>query len=200
MKSTLQSQNGEMVMAEAAAKRDSDPKHENESAEPKKKSADWVGRILLLMALLNGAALVGMGLLLQKLWVRIQEVGELAKKPVVTETEAPSPTGKELQPQTLGVLYPLEGFLVNVASEDGPKYLQLRVELELGEPSLEEEVSRKKPAIRDSIIVLLSSRTFNQLRAPNALKVLRSDMLLSINHLLTSGQIKAIYFTQFHFN
>lgn len=187
-------------MAEAAAKRKSDSKNENEATEGVKKSADWLGRILLLMALLNGVALVGMGFLLQKLWLRIQEVSELAKRPVVAEPEAPNTTGKELQPQTLGVLYPLEGFLVNVASEEGPKYLQLRVELELGEPSLEEEVSRKKPAIRDSIIVLLSSRTFNQLRAPNALKTLRGDMLQSINHLLTTGQIKAIYFTQFHFN
>lgn len=187
-------------MAEAAARQDPSKKREPEAGSAPKKRSDWIGMVLLMLAVLNGAALVAMGFLMQKMWLRVQEVQELSKRPAIIEPETPSPAGKELQPQTLGVLYPLEGFLVNISSVDGPKYLQLRLELELGEPALEDEVARKKPAVRDAIIVLLSSRNFKQLREPNALKILRTDMMNTINRILTTGQVKAIYFTQFHFN
>jgi flagellar FliL protein len=187
-------------MAEAAARQDSSPNRESDSSGTPKRRKDYIGLLLLVLAILNGAALLGLAFLMQKMWLRIQDVQELAKKPVKVEEETVSPAGKELQPATLGVLYPLEGFLVTINSDDGQKFLQLRLEMELSDPSLEDEISRKKPALRDAIIVLLTSRNFKQLREPNALKSLRNDIVAAVNRLLTSGKVKSVYFTQFHFN
>ena len=100
----------------------------------------------------------------------------------------------------MGALYPLDSFLVNVTSPEGPRFLQAQIELELQDPELESEIARKKPAIRDSIIVLLSSRAYTELRDPNGMKKLREDLLRAVNNLLVGGKVKAAYFTQFHFN
>lgn len=187
-------------MAEAAKKPTKDSREETPAKETAKQK-DWIGIALLAVVALNVLALGGMGYFTQKLWSRVHELQIAARKPAVTSTEEPTSTvGKELQPQNLGVLYALEGFLVNVNSEHGAKFLQAQMELELSDPSLEDEVSRKKAAIRDAIIVLLTSRSYQQLRAPNGLKTLRSDIMQSINHLLATGKVKEVYFTQFHFN
>ena len=74
------------------------------------------------------------------------------------------------------------------------------MELELADPSLEDEVTRKKAALRDAVIVLLSSRTYKELKESNGIKILRADILKSINNLLTTGKVREIYFTQFLFN
>ncbi len=187
-------------MAEAQAKRKSQEAEEKSQLTAGKKT-DWIGVAILALVGVNVLALGGMGYFMQKLWVRMHELQTASRKAPVASTEEGALTvGKELQPQNLGVLYALEGFLVNVNSDQGPKFLQVQMELELSDPVLEDEVSRKKAAIRDSVIVLLTSRSYKQLKAANGLKVLRSDIIQSINHLLSGGKVKEVYFTQFHFN
>jgi flagellar FliL protein len=108
--------------------------------------------------------------------------------------------GKEFVPKELGVLYPLEGFLVNVQSDRGTRFLQMKLELELDTPALEDEIVLKRPALRDAIIMLLSGRTYNELRDSAGIKKLRGDLQRSVNNVLKTGQVKDVYFTQFHFN
>jgi flagellar FliL protein len=100
----------------------------------------------------------------------------------------------------MGVLYPLDGFLVNISSDRGPRFLQMKLEMELDAPSLEDEIALKRPALRDAIIVLLTSRNYAELRDPKGMRKLREDLLRSVNGLLKSGQVREIFFTQFHFN
>ncbi|MEZ4751459.1 MAG: flagellar basal body-associated FliL family protein [Bdellovibrionota bacterium] len=96
--------------------------------------------------------------------------------------------------------FPLESFLVNLASSEGPKFLQLQMQLELSSPSVEEELIRKKAVIRDSIISLLTSRSYNDLRRTEGMEKLRSDIKGRVNNLLSTGKIQQVFFTQFHFN
>lgn len=186
-------------MAEAAQKKA--PEGENAAAAaPAAPKKDLIGIILLALVTLNVAGLGGLGFLVQKLWLRINDVQTNINKMEQSDNEEPSPTGKELQPQNLGVLYPMDSFTVNLQSDQGPKFLQTQMEFELSDPSLEDEISRKKAAVRDSILVLLTSKTYKELREPNGMKKLRQDIVRSVNSLLGSGKVKEIYFTQFHFN
>lgn len=161
---------------------------------------DMLSVALLAMVSLNLATLGGMGFAMRKLWHRVTDMQISVEKVKAEKTEEGASLGKELAPQNLGVLYPMDSFLVNITSDQGTKYLQVQMELELSDPAVEDEVSRKKAALRDSIIVLLSSRTYKQLRDPNGLKNLRKDLLRSINQNLSMGSVKDIFFTQFHFN
>ncbi len=173
-------------------------------AKPKKK-LPLVEILIFVFVALN---LVSSGMqwyLLKGMWARIldvestleaqQEEEEASRKQAQEEV-----LGKELEPKNIGVLYPLDAFLVNINSDQGPKFLQVQLELELSSPSLEDEVSRKKPAIRDAIILLLSSRTFRELRDKEGLERLRQDLIKTVDSLLVQGKIKEVYFTQFHFN
>ena len=115
------------------------------------------------------------------------------------EAEKPSPA-KEFIPPELGVLYPLESFLVNISSDRGPRFLQMQMELELDNAALEDEIALKRPALRDAIILLLTSRSYAELRETDGIKKLRRDLIKAINGLLKTGNVREIYFTQFHFN
>jgi flagellar FliL protein len=176
-------------------------------AHPAKAAAggsDKLGIIVLGIVVLNTVAAAGMGYLFMQMIGRVAAVEENSKvleKKVTEEKKPAAPAaGKEFIPQELGVLYPLEGFLVNISSDRGPRFLQMKVELELDAPALEDEIALKRPALRDAIIVLLTSRNYAELRDPKGMRKLRTDILRSVNGLLKSGQVKEMYFTQFHFN
>jgi flagellar basal body-associated protein FliL len=190
-------------MATAAANRDSESAGStNPQGQPEGKATrpDFLGIILLGLVTLNVLALVGIGYSVRNLWMRLNDIQGAMQKMTVQEPQDDGPLGKELQPQSLGLLFPMESFLVNVASDQGPKFLQTQMELELSDPALEDEVSRKKAALRDAIIVMLSSRPYKELRAPNGLKKLRMDLVRAVNSNLSTGKVKEIYFTDFHFN
>lgn len=166
-----------------------------------KKRPDYLGIALVGLVTINLVTVGALGFYLDKLWgqyhVLAQETDSL-KRAQIQESEAPREPSS--RPPEIGILYPIESFLVNIASDQGPKFLQTQLEFELTDPDIEEEIARKKPAIRDAIIVLLSSRTYAELRNANGLKKLRTDLLRTVNNILTSGSVKALYFTQFHFN
>ena len=189
-------------MAEALAKKEVEKPEEKKKEEPKKK--DILGLLLMLLVTLNLAAVAGMGFFMQKLWHHVQEMQGEIQKIATQESEAAkkekNPMGKELPPKEMGTLYGLESFLVNIGSDQGSKFLQAQMELELSDAAVQDEITRKKPAVRDAVILLLSSRTFNELKDVAGIKKLRTDIIKSINNLLTSGKVKEVYFTQFHFN
>jgi len=177
---------------------------ENARAAAKAPKGDKLGILVLGIVVMNTAAAAGMGYLVTQMWNRMAAMEEksVALEHKIEEEKKPvaPPSGKEFKPQELGVLYPLDSFLVNIASDRGPRFLQLKLELELDTPALEDEIALKRPALRDAIIVLLTSRNYAELHDPKGMRKLRSDLVAASNNLLKSGQVKEIYFTQFHFN
>lgn len=174
-----------------------------EGEKPKKK-LDILSLSTIGLIAINLVCVVSMGLFVKKLTGRIGElqtqVSEMEKPEAPVEEEKEKSLGKEMAPPVQGTLYPMESFLVNISSDQGPKFLQTQMELELPDPGLEDEITRKKAALRDAIIVLLSSRSYKDLKEQGGLKKLRADILRSINGLLSTGKVREIYFTQFHFN
>lgn len=185
-------------MASEAAKQE-----QPASAKPAKAGGDKLGVLVLGVVLMNTLAAAGMGYLFLQLGARIgvmEQNTKILEQRIAEEKKPTSPSGKEFIPQELGVLYPLESFLVNISSDRGPRFLQMKLELELDTPALEDEIALKRPALRDAIIVLLTSRNYSELRDPKGMRKLRDDVKRSVNGLLKSGQVKEIFFTQFHFN
>ena len=167
------------------------------AAKPK---ADFLSLIMFVLVLVTIGAVGGMGYFMQQMWHRLQDIQTNVSRIQKPEETKANPIGKELQPQNLGALYPMESFLVNIASDQGPKFLQTQMEFELVDAIVEDELSRKKPAVRDAVIVLLSSRSYKELREPAGMRKLRTDLVRVVNNLLSTGKIREVYFTQFHFN
>jgi flagellar protein FliL len=213
-------------MSEAAAKKDSHDSKKGEDkaklaavpeggAAPSKPKRDILNISILAVSVINVALLVGVGIFVNKMATKVKEVQEkttsLIEASNAEEKEREEAKqkkknleakllGKELEAPPQGTLYPLDSFLVNITSDQGSKFLQTQLELELSDPNLEEEVTKKRAALRDAIIVLLSSKSYKELKESNGIRNLRLEIQKSLNSLLTTGSIKEVFFTQFHFN
>lgn len=162
--------------------------------------------ILCSLVTLNILALSTLFYFHNKLWVQVLGLSLRAKaleaKIIKKHTEEKK---ADLKKTTLAeiedmTLFPMDPFLVNITSEQGPKYLQVQMELELSDATLEEEVTRAKAGIRDSIIVLFSSKSYVELQNSNSVKKIKAELIGIINNLVKTGKITQIYFTKFHFN
>ena len=97
----------------------------------------------------------------------------------------------------LGPTFPLETFIVNLAGAAGERYLKVRMELELKETSLVPELEKRTPQIRDTVLLLLSSKTFDDIATFRGKTKLRNEITSRLNAVLPPASIKKIYFTEF---
>jgi len=97
----------------------------------------------------------------------------------------------------IGPIYPLDQFIVNLVSNNSSRYLKCKIDLELDSPELQQEVDKKLPAIRDLIIRILSSKTVEEIQTAKGKEKLKEEIKRKINEILTSGEIRHVYFTEF---
>jgi len=98
---------------------------------------------------------------------------------------------------TIGPMYPMSQFVVNLLSESGGKYLKVALDIELDSEELSAEMDKKKSLIRDIIIRALSSKTFEEISTMKGKDRLKNEIVNSINEVLADGQINNIFFTDF---
>ena len=111
------------------------------------------------------------------------------------ETEAATEEGSAAS--DMGPIYPLETFIVNLADERGKKYLKTRLELELDGAMVVAEIDKRLPQFRDTILTILSSKSFEDIRQLEGKYQLRAEIMTMLNQFLNSGKITNIYFTEF---
>ena len=97
----------------------------------------------------------------------------------------------------LGAIFSLDAFIVNIGDGDRDRYLKLKADLELTKDTVAEEIERRLPQIRDLIISLLGSKSFDDVRSIEGKDLLREEMLRRINALLVTGKARSIFFTEF---
>ncbi len=97
----------------------------------------------------------------------------------------------------IGKIISLDSFVVNISDRERDRYLKLKTELELSMPELSDELDQRMPQIRDLIISLLGSKSFEEVRTIEGKNFLREEILLRINSLLVSGKVKRVFFTEF---
>ncbi len=123
------------------------------------------------------------------------------------QTQAPQQPQQQMQKQrssarstnllTIGPMYPMEQFVVNLLSESGSRFLKVSLDIELGNEELSPEMDKKKPAIRDIIIRTLSSKTFEEVSTMKGKERLKDEVVQKINEILADGQVRNIFFTDF---
>jgi flagellar FliL protein len=92
---------------------------------------------------------------------------------------------------------PMDAFVINIAETNGERYLKLVIQLELSDPGVGQELEQLKPRIRDSILDLLTSKTFKDLMDMAGKQRLREDIAGRINNILQRGKVTKVYFTDF---
>jgi flagellar FliL protein len=121
-----------------------------------------------------------------------------------SESKAPSPPAQtqpvataQPVPPAVGVMVPLEPFMVNLARTKGSRILKVTVTLELNNPAVQPEVEDNRQKIMDSILVLLSSKTFEDVYSIQGKFKLKDEITTRANRFLAMGHIKEVYFSEF---
>jgi flagellar FliL protein len=110
--------------------------------------------------------------------------------------EAGMDTGNKNK-ELIGPILSLDTFIVNLIGDRGKSYLKAKVELELDSEKTIEEVNKRLPQIRDSILTLLSSKSSDDINTLEGKYQLRAEIITAVNQYLKTGKIKNIFFTDF---
>ena len=97
----------------------------------------------------------------------------------------------------MGPMVDIREFIVNIISDDNSHYLRTSMTIELSNQAAYDEINKRMPQIRDAILMLASSKTFEELYDIHGKKQLKAELLIELNEMLTKGEAVAIYFTDF---
>jgi flagellar FliL protein len=152
-------------------------------------------KILILLIGFLMVLMLGLGGGLFLMWNKLSTINVQAKADAAGEPDEPDQ--EAILEQPLGTIYALDTFIVNLADTGGNRYLRITMDLELGIPELESELDKRLPQIRDSILMILPSKRFEDI-SPVAGKIaLRDEILKTLNGFLIQGEITTIYFKEF---
>ncbi len=124
----------------------------------------------------------------------------LSKKGGEGQGHSPASSEKEekkMDAATPGIMIPLESFVINLADSEDIKYLKMTVNLEVDSAKSSEEAQARMPQIRDALLMLLTSKTSNDVKEIGGKLKLQDEMVARVNNHLKEGKAKAVYFTEF---
>jgi flagellar FliL protein len=154
----------------------------------KKKKGKMMLLVLVVLILLVGMALGG------------AKMGFISI-PGLTPTKGESREAKKAEaPEAesgMGFIYSMKPFIVNLADDSGGRYLKVKFEMELNSKDLVPEVEKRMPQLTDSVIMLLSSRKYEDIVTYEGKDRMRNEIMLRLNSFLSTGSIRKIYFTEF---
>jgi len=139
--------------------------------------------LLFVMALMGGGFFI--------LWTKMSAMSSPAATAEEVAEEA------EEESEEIGPLYSLGTLIVNLADEGGKRYLRVSIELELESQELTEEVEKRLPQVRDSILMILPTKTFNDINTTPGKIAVRDELIAAMNGIVKGGKIKNLYFTEF---
>ncbi|MDD3579427.1 MAG: flagellar basal body-associated FliL family protein [Desulfobacca sp.] len=90
----------------------------------------------------------------------------------------------------------LEPFLVNLADPGGRRYLKVKIDLEVNR-DFSKEIEKSLPKIRDAIILLLSSKTYDDLATLSGKQALRQEIIAKLRTLPGGRAVMGAYFLEF---
>jgi flagellar protein FliL len=97
----------------------------------------------------------------------------------------------------VGVMFALDPFVVNLAGSEGKRFLKVTISLELSTPEVHVEIKENIHKVTDSILVLLSSKAFEDVYSIQGKFKLKDEITTRVNRFLVVGHIKDAYFTEF---
>ncbi|WP_457572271.1 flagellar basal body-associated FliL family protein [Desulfovulcanus sp.] len=167
-------------------------KKDQEQTEEKKKGGilKWIILLVLLIALGAG------GFFGYKYFFASPEDKVAAGEENQTQDKQAQ---QEEQPAEQGPteMYSLPPFVVNLADPLGRRYLKLSLDVELIDKKTVELMDRELPKIKDSILLLLSSKSFADIDSMEEKIQLKNEIVERLNQILGKAKVVRVYFTEF---
>lgn len=113
---------------------------------------------------------------------------------------APSRT---LEPQTqrveMGEILKFSPLIINLNEASGRHYLKTTLVLELENKKWAEEIQSRMPMFTDSLILIVSEKTLEDIKSPEFKDRLRQEFLDRFNEHLKGTGVRQVYFDEFLF-
>lgn len=104
---------------------------------------------------------------------------------------------EDVETETIGAIFPLDTFIVNLADDSGKRYLRVTMNLEIKAAEMEAELNKRLPQIRDVILTVLPTKRFEDIQTVDGKLGLRNEIISRLNQLLSEESVSNIYFTEF---
>ncbi len=164
-------------------KEDTEENENADQAQPEKKgsSLKLIIIIVAVVALLGGGGAAAYFLFLKPKPQSADVKKDAAAKPQVV------------------VFWPMDPFIVNLIDNEGERYLKVVMQLELSDQLMVEEMKKINPKLRDTILELLSAKTYKEMIDPLGKQRLRDEIVMRMNMGVNSpkGKVVKVYFTEF---
>lgn len=138
--------------------------------------------VLLVLIVVGGGAFAGYYFILSKSNKSNVQVGQVPVNSAGVQ-------GTVVSSRT----YNLGEFLVNLADEDGKRYIKVTIYTGYENKKLDKEFDEKKPIIRDAVNSVLRSKQTKDFTSKGT-EDIKTQILNRINPILTSGKVDNIYF------
>jgi flagellar FliL protein len=116
-------------------------------------------------------------------------IGQFGSAKKAATAQAPRPI--------IGSMWSIDPFIVNLADNQGERYLKVVMQLEVTDPLITAQLDQLKPKLRDNIMDLLMAKTYAELMETGGKQRLRDEIVLRLNSFLPKGGIAKVYFTDF---
>jgi flagellar protein FliL len=174
-------------MAEQAKTQDETP------PQDKKKLFIMIGAAVAVLALVGGGMFFLGGSKTDKKTAKVEAKAEgghgEAKAEAKTEGGQAKPGG--------GTIYPLEPFIVNIYDGQEIRYLKLKVEFDMANSEVKGDLDGKVAPLRDAILILLTTKTMQEIQDLQGKNTLREQILGAVNKIIPPGKVTKVYFTDF---
>jgi flagellar FliL protein len=124
------------------------------------------------------------------MWSKLSAINTQANVAATTEAE-------QDQTATLGPLFSLDTFIVNLADAGRSRYLRVTMDLELTESADTAKLNERLSQIRDSVLMILPSKQFDDIASMEGKIALRDEIIATLNSLFTQNVVTNIFFTEF---
>jgi flagellar FliL protein len=94
-------------------------------------------------------------------------------------------------------VYPMDPFIVNIYDGQELRYLKVKVEFETAGPTAKEELDLRQAPLRDAILVLLTTKTLQDIQDLQGKNQLREEILAAVTKIVAAGRVSKVYFTDF---
>jgi flagellar FliL protein len=163
---------------------------EENGQEPKKKSGllKWIILLILLLALGGGGYFAYLKFF----------AGNPEDKPAAEQQqEEQAQEGDQNQAAIpgSGFTVSLPTFVVNLADPLGRRYLKLGIDVEVVSEEATAELNKKQPMVKDALILLLSSKTYQDLSTMENKILLKKEIVDRLNQIMGGSKVLQVYFT-----
>jgi flagellar FliL protein len=189
------------------------PVAETEEAPPKKKKKlKRIIILVLILAVLGGGGFFAWKFFLKNMFFGPEAAEETAPtvpvnslsledKPAPAQSSGGHGEGAPALPPLApapALLLTMDPFMVNLADNNARRFLRVIVAIDVETEEMQKEVQARMPRIRDSLLLLFSSKTSLDLNGPQGRLRLRMEILKTINNDLgISNKITKAFYMEF---